>query len=100
MGPAPIPSKGFVLGLSQRMFHPCHFLYILWQAHPTLAPGNGDIIALTATGAVQTKPSITSITGHTVSFADGTNAEYDVIIAATGSALRNSHKYLMGANKR
>ena len=97
MGPAPIPSKGFFLGLSQRTFH--HFLYILCQAHPTLAPGNGDIIALTATGAVQTKPSITSITGHTVSFADGTDGEYDVIIAATGSALRNSNKYLMGAKK-
>jgi cation diffusion facilitator CzcD-associated flavoprotein CzcO len=49
--------------------------------HPTV---NSDLLDIIRHGRIVPKPSIDSWEGKTVTFTDGSQAEYDIIVAATG----------------
>ncbi len=51
------------------------------RSHPTL---NSELLYKIRHGKVSPRRGVTSVSGHTVHFADGTAAEYDTIVAATG----------------
>lgn len=55
--------------------------YPIYEAHPIL---NSQILYYIGHGAIQPKPDITKLEGKTVQFEDGTEAEIDLIICATG----------------
>jgi len=55
------------------------------QAHPTV---NSEMLEKIRHGKVHPRPGIRRVEGQTVFFADGTSAEYDVVIAATGYRMR------------
>jgi hypothetical protein len=50
-------------------------------AHPTL---NSELLYKIRHGKVHPRPAIDRITGHTVHFSDGSQQDYDAIVAATG----------------
>ncbi|MCC6412578.1 MAG: NAD(P)-binding domain-containing protein [Saprospiraceae bacterium] len=51
------------------------------KAHPTV---NSELLDKLRHGKVFSKPGISHVEGQTVHFADGSSADYDVIVAATG----------------
>jgi cation diffusion facilitator CzcD-associated flavoprotein CzcO len=61
-------------GLPEPDFSPTH-------AHPTI---NSEIFDKIRHGRIQPRPGIQSISDQTVEFSDGSFAQYDVILAATG----------------
>lgn len=54
------------------------------QAHPTI---NSVIFDRIRHGKIHPRPAIQDVSDHTVRFIDGTSAQYDVIIAATGYSI-------------
>lgn len=65
-------------GLPEPGFPPTH-------AHPTV---NSEMLEKIRHGKVRPRPGISKVEGRTVYFSDGSSAEYDVIIAATGYRMR------------
>lgn len=55
------------------------------RSHPTV---NSELLDKIRHGKVLPRPGIRKITGNTVHFTDGAQAEYDVLIAATGYKIR------------
>jgi cation diffusion facilitator CzcD-associated flavoprotein CzcO len=54
------------------------------EAHPTVS---SEFLYKAATGDVKVKPNISKLDGSTVHFADGSSADYDVLIYATGYSI-------------
>ena len=48
------------------------------------ATDSGDVLAAAALGKIAIKPAVASVSKDTVTFTDGTSAEFDVLIFATG----------------
>lgn len=55
--------------------------YSILQGHPTL---NSELMYFIGHGEIQPQRGIASVDGHTVTFTDGAQADFDVIICATG----------------
>ncbi|HKX28452.1 MAG TPA: NAD(P)-binding domain-containing protein [Blastocatellia bacterium] len=53
----------------------------IFETHPTI---NGELLHYVKHGRIAPKPDIARFDGHRVEFADGTGAEYDLVICATG----------------
>lgn len=55
--------------------------YKILQGHPTL---NSELVYFLGHGEIAPKPAVARLDGSTVHFSDGTQEDFDVIIAATG----------------
>ncbi len=53
----------------------------LLSEHPTISQ---DLLTIAGRGLVQFKPNVDLFDGHTVTFADGTRQQFDMVIYATG----------------
>lgn len=53
----------------------------IFEAHPTL---NSELLHYLKHGRIQPKPDIARFSGRTVEFVDGTQAEFDLVVCATG----------------
>ncbi len=53
----------------------------LWETHPVV---NSDLLARIDAGAIGVAGDVARFEGHAVVFADGSRAEFDVVICATG----------------
>lgn len=58
--------------------------YRLYESHPVM---NSLVLHHLAHGDIRARPDLRSVSGHTVAFVDGSQAEYDVVLQATGYAL-------------
>ncbi|MBX3173550.1 MAG: NAD(P)-binding domain-containing protein [Gemmatimonadaceae bacterium] len=58
--------------------------YRLYESHPVM---NSLVLHHLAHGDIRARPDLREVAGHTVTFADGSRGEYDVILQATGYAL-------------
>ncbi|GGL84540.1 monooxygenase [Pseudooceanicola nanhaiensis] len=58
--------------------------YKLYESHPVV---NSLVLYHAGHGDIRIRPDIDRLDGHTVHFRDGTQAEYDLILAATGYKL-------------
>lgn len=58
--------------------------YRMYESHPVV---NSLILYHIGHGDVQVRPDIARLDGHTVHFSDGTQSDYDMIMAATGYKL-------------
>jgi cation diffusion facilitator CzcD-associated flavoprotein CzcO len=58
--------------------------YALYESHPVV---NSLVLYHAGHGDLRIRPDIAEMTGHTVSFVDGSTGEYDMILAATGYKL-------------
>lgn len=58
--------------------------YQLYESHPVV---NSLVLYHAGHGDLQIRPDIDRLDGHTVHFKDGSNADYDMILAATGYKL-------------
>ncbi|MGR3374290.1 flavin-containing monooxygenase [Pseudooceanicola nanhaiensis] len=58
--------------------------YKLYESHPVV---NSLVLYHAGHGDIRIRPDIERLDGHTVHFRDGTQAEYDLILAATGYRL-------------
>jgi cation diffusion facilitator CzcD-associated flavoprotein CzcO len=58
--------------------------YKLYESHPVV---NSLVLYHAGHGDIRIRPDIDRLDGHTVHFRDGTQAEYDLILAATGYRL-------------
>ncbi|WP_108126279.1 flavin-containing monooxygenase [Saccharospirillum mangrovi] len=63
--------------------------YRLYESHPVV---NSLFLHHLGHGDIQPRPDIRSVNGHSVSFADGQQAEYDLILEASGYRL--SYPYI------
>lgn len=55
------------------------------KAHPTV---NSELLDKIRHGKVRPRPGVQRVEGRTVHFADGSHAEYDTVVAATGYKMR------------
>lgn len=62
------------------------------ETHPTV---NDELLYRIRHGKVHPKVNVARLDGHTVHFTDGSQAEYDAVIACTGYTIR--HPFLEGA---
>lgn len=58
--------------------------YRLYEAHPVM---NSLLLHHLGHGDIGARPDLRAVEGHTVTFADGARADYDLILQATGYAL-------------
>lgn len=63
--------------------------YRLYESHPVV---NSQFLHHIGHGDIQPRPDLTSVDGHTVTFSDGSQADYDLILQATGYRL--SYPYI------